>query len=64
MGRAHGPWSPSLVPGSMLFFVIREVVLSISDILNFRVYASADADAGADANALDYLYFLRVSLNY
>ena len=40
------------------FFVIRATVLSISDILNLKVTASNSAAA------LDYIYFLRVALNY
>ena len=57
VGRDRGPCTPSPVP-SFLFFFIRAIVLSISDILNFKVTASNSAAA------LDYIYFLRVALNY
>ena len=57
VGISQGPWAPSPVPGSVSFLVINSIVFSISAILNFRVSASASADA------LDYFSFLRVEFN-
>ena len=57
-GRAQGPWAPSPVPGSVSFWVITVIVLSISVILDFRVSASASSDA------LGSLSLLRVAFNY
>ena len=58
LGRDQVPCTPSPVPSFLIFFVIRATVLSIYDILNFKVTASNSAAA------LDYIYFLRVALNY
>ena len=57
-GISQGPWAPSLVPGSVSFWVIKAIVLSIFFILTFRVSASASSDE------LDSLSLLRVALNY
>ena len=58
VGRDQGPCTPSPVPIFPIIFVIRDIVLSISDILNLKVTASNSAAA------LDYIYFLRMVLNY
>ena len=43
--RAQGPWAPLPMPGYVILRVIRAIVLSISAITTFRVYASDNADA-------------------
>ena len=57
-GRDQGPWTPSPVPGSEIFLVIRDIVFSISAILTCRVTNSASAAA------LDYISFLSVALSF
>ena len=56
-GIAQGPWTPSPVPGSVIFSVIRAIVFSIYAITTFKITAYTSADA------LDSISFLRVKFN-